>query len=240
MDLDDYSMTKYEKFLQYCIDGYMDLNLFTMQSVKVAYLTVKDNKTADLPSDYIKYTKIGFNNRGSFEVLGLNDDLMLTRSKDDCGNPVNDNVNGCENDTLLFPSYGYYFAPHYRNGQFVGELYAGAGSYTGNGMYRIDHNMRQIAFSSDLAADTIILEYKSSGVSGDGSTFIPRQCAPALIAFIHWKRREYNDKVAQSEKERLKNNYYIEFEKLRDLEFSFTIEEYLDARRSTYAMIPKR
>lgn len=240
MDLDDYSMTKYEKFLQYCIDGYMDLNLFTMQSVKVAYLPVKENKTVDLPEDYIQYTKIGFNSGGMIEVLGLNNDLMLPRDKDDCGNTVNDNTGECSIDDIVFPNYGYYFAPHFRNGQYVGELYAGVGAGDKNGTYRIDRDMRQIAFNSDIIANTIILEYKSAGVSGDGSTFVPRQCVPALVSYIHWKRKEYNDKVAMGEKERLKNNYYIEFEKLRDLEFSFTIEEYLSSRRSTYAMIPKR
>jgi hypothetical protein len=240
MDLDDPTMRYYKKYLQYAIDGYMDLNLYTMQNIKVAYLPVKENKTVDLPSDYIDYTKIGFNQGGSIGVFSVNNDLILPRDTDDCGNVVNDNTGDCNPDDLVFPNYGYYFAPHYRNGQYVGELYSGIGNFNPNGKYRIDLDRRQIAFNSDVTTDTVILEYKSSGVSGDGSTNVPRQCVPALVAFVHWKRREYNDKVAQGTKDSLMNRYYTEFEKLRYLEFSFTVEEYFDSRRSTYSSIPKR
>lgn len=240
MDLDDYSMVRYKKYLQYAIDGFMDLNLFTLQNIKVAYLPVADNKTVPLPSDYIDYTKIGYDSGGTVNILGKNDDLMLPRLTDDCGNTTNENTGGCDIDDLIFPNYGYYFAPHYRNGQFVGELYSGIGDGKNDGNYRIDRDMHQIAFNSDLTADTIILEYKSSGIAGDGSTNIPKQCVPALLAFVHWKRKNYNDKVAGSEKERLKLEYFREVEKLRDFEFSFTISEYFDSRREGYSSIPKR
>ncbi len=240
MDLDDYSMTKYKKFLQYTIMGYQDLNLYTMQNVKVAYLPVKANKTVDLPIDFVEYTKIGYDSGGSVAVLGHNENLMLPRLTDDCGNTTNENEGGCEADSLIFPNYGYYFAPHYRNGQFVGELYSGIGDGQTDGQYRVDLDRRQIAFNSDLAATTIILEYKSSGVGGDGSTNIPRQCVEALRSYVHWQRKRHNDKTARNEKIALQQEYYIEFEKLRDLEFSFTYNEYLDSRRRTYSSIPKR
>lgn len=240
MDLDDYSMTRYKKYLQYAIDGFMDLNLFTMQNIKVAYLTVNANKTVDLPVDFIDYTKIGYDNGGYVNVLAKNDSLMLTRLTDDCGNTTNENTGDCDVDDLTFPNYGYYFAPHYRGGQYVGELFGGIGNGKNDGEYRIDRDRRQIAFSSNLTAETIILEYKSSGIAGDGSTNIPKQCVPALLAYVHWKRKNFNDKVARSEKTALREEYYIEFEKLRNLEFSFTISEYFDSRRESYYSIPKR
>jgi hypothetical protein len=240
MDLDDSSMRMYKKFLQYAINGFTDLNLFTLQNVKVAYLPISEQKTVNLPVDYIEYTKIGFNEGGKMGVFGANEDLLLPRRTDDCGNEINDNTGDCSIDEIVFPNYGYYFAPHYRNGQYVGELYAGLGGGNPNGSYRIDQDRRQIAFSSDVGVDEIILEYKSSGVAGDGSTNVPRQCVPALVAYVHWQRRRYNDKVALGVKETLKQEYYTEFEKLRDLEFSFTAEEYFASRRSTYSSIPKR
>lgn len=240
MDLDDYSLTKYKKFLQYAILGYQDLNLYIMQNIKVAYLTVKDNKTADLPIDFIDYTKVGFDNGGKVTSLALNENLMLPRLTDNCGNVTNENTGDCNTDGLVFPNYGYYFAPHYRNGQYVGELYSGVGDGNTSGHFRLDRDRMQIAFSSDLATSTVILEYKSSGVSGDGSTNVPRQYIEALRSYIHWQRKEYNDKVAMGEKERLKQRYWNEFEKVKDLELSFTIDEYFVSRRSTYSSIPKR
>jgi hypothetical protein len=240
MDLDDDSMRNYKKFLQWVIDGYTTLNLFTMQNVKVAYLPVNSNNTVNLPVDYMDYTKIGFESNGKIVTFGHNEDLILPREKDDCGNIVNDNTGGCDSDDAILPNYGYFFAPHFRNGQYVGELYAGAGGGNSDGEYRIDLEKRQIAFNSDIAASVVILEYKSAGVSGDGSTFVPRQCVPALIAFVKWQRKENNDKESLGAKDRVFRLYDMEYEKLRDIEFSFTIEEYLASRRSTYSSIPKR
>lgn len=245
MDIDDYSLHYQKKFMQYVILGFQDLNLYVMQSVKVAYLPVDSTKkTADLPDDYITYTKIGYNNGGRITTFTLNDDLMLAHQTDDCGNPVNDNTMGCTNDSSATLPYfgvaGYYYSPHYRNGQWVGELYGGAGGRNADGYYRIDKERRKIVFSSEMVQDEIILEYKSSGVSGDGSTVVPREYTEALRAYVHWQRKEYNDKVAQSEKERLKQRYWAEYEKVKDLEVSFTIEEYFDSTRSTYKLTPKR
>ena len=244
MDIDDYSMVYQKKFMQYAILGFQDLNLYVMQSVKVAYLPVDSNtKTVDLPDDYITYTKIGYNNNGVITTFTKNDDLMLAHKTDSCGNPVNNNTGGC-NDIGELTSYsgyaGYYYSPHWRNGQWVGELYGGAGGRNTDGYYRIDTERRKIVFSSEVSNSEIILEYKSSGVSGDGSTIVPREYTEALRAYVHWQRKEYNDKVAQSEKERLKQRYYIEYEKVKELEVSFTIEEYFDSTRSTYKLTPKR
>jgi hypothetical protein len=241
MDLDDYSMNNYKKFLQYAILGFTDLNLSTIQSLKVAYLTVNPNtKTVDLPDDYIDYSKIGYDGGGVIKTLSLNNDLMLVRETDDCGNGINQNGEDCAGDLGgIFP-YSYYYAPHYRGGQYVGELYGGNGGHNSSGYYRIDEEKRQICLSSEVSTNTIILEYKSSGVSGNGSTMIPRECVEALRAYIHWQRKAYNDAVPQSDKERLRQSYYIEFEKLRDYELAFTKEEYYDSRRSSYSQSPKR
>lgn len=249
MDIDDYSLIMYKKFLQYAVDGILDLNLFVGDQVKVAYLPVnKNTKTVNLPLDYIKYTKIGYNDGGSISIFGLNKDLMLARDKDDCGNQVNDNSDNCgckgSSETslpaIIYPTSGYYYAPHFRNGQFVGELFGGAGGRNNHGEFRIDHQNRQIVFNSEISVDEIILEYKSSGVSDDGSTCIPREYVPALKAYIHWQRKRYKDKESMGEKERLKKEYYDAFEQLKNLELSFTLREYLDSTRSTYKQTPKR
>jgi len=204
MDLNDYSMTMYKKFLQYTIDGMLDLNLFVGDQIKVAYLQVnKNTKTAALPLDYIKYTKIGYDNGGVISIFGLNEDLMMARKKDDCGNQVNPNSNNCganELSNVILPYTGYYYTPHYRNGQFVAELFGGAGGRHSEGEFRIDKQNRQIVFNSEIVADELVLEYKSSGVADDGSTCIPREYVPALKAYVHWQRQRYKDKLSIREK----------------------------------------
>lgn len=240
MDLDDYSLAFYKKYLQYAILGFQDVNLFTIQSLRVAYLPLNQNtKSVDLPDDFIMYSKIGFNKGGELATFSINKDLMLTRDTDSCGNLLNDNATG--QDSGIGPFYNLeYYTPHYRNGQFVGEMFGGTGNKNADGEFRIDKELRKITFGSEVSASEIILEYKSSGVSGDGSTVVPREYIEVLRAYVHWQRKEYNDKMAQSEKDRLRRRYTDEFEKVRNLEFSFTIEEYYDSTRSTYKQSPKR
>lgn len=247
MDLDDNSMRYYKKFLQYAIDGYTELNLYSVQTIRVAYLDVNQNtKQADLPADYLFYTKIGYNKGGVAYTLSLNEDLMMVRNTDDCGNGVNDNTlcgdseSGSALSLSSLPYSGYYYTPHYRNGQFVGELYGGRGNQNSAGFYRIDKERRKIVFNSEISLDEVILEYKSSGVSADGSTVISREYVPTLLAFVHWQRKEHKDKVPQSEKIRLMNRYISEEKKVRRLELGFTIEEYLDTSRNSYRQTPKR
>lgn len=241
MDRDDNSMRHYKKFLQYAIDGYTKLNLFSIETIRVAYLPInKNTKSADLPEDYILYTKIGYNNNGVVNTLSLNENLMLNRKGDDCGNPVNDNREGCSEDPLPLSYSQYHYTPHYRNGQFVAELYGGRGSYNSAGFYRIDKARRKIVFNSEIAIDEVLLEYKSSGVSADGDTMVSREYVPTLVAYVHWQLKEYNDKTAQSEKMRLRQRYIDEEKAVRRLELGFTIEEFLDTTRSSYRQTPKR
>jgi hypothetical protein len=248
MDRDDNSMRHYKKMLQYAIDGYTKLNLYSIETIRVAYLEVDQNtKQADLPEDYLFYTKIGYNKGGVAHTLSLNDDLMLVRKNDDCGNGQNDNLSTCGDSNsgkalslVSLPYSGYYYTPHYRNGQFVAELYGGRGNQNNAGYYRIDKQRRKIVFNSDIALDEVILEYKSSGVRADGETLVSREYAPTIIAYIHWQLKEYKDKVAQSEKMRLKQRYIDEEKMVRRLNLGFTIEEYLDITRNSYRQTPKR
>lgn len=242
MDRDDNSMRYYKKMLQYAIDGYTKLNLFSIETIRVAYLTVNPNtKQADLPSDYLFYTKIGYNRAGIVHTLTLNEDLMLVRKTDNCGNDENDNRDcGCDEEDSLRLSTLYNYAPHYRNGQFVAELYGGTGNQNSAGYYRIDLQRRKIVFGSEIALDEVILEYKSSGINADGATVVSREYIPTLVAYVHWQMKEYNDKVPQSEKMRLKQRYIDEEYMVRRLNLDFTIEEFLDVTRSSYRQTPKR
>ena len=248
MDRDDNSMRFYKKFLQYAIDGYTKLNLHSIETIRVAYLEVDENtKSVDLPEDYLFYTKIGYNKGGVAHTLSLNEDIMLMRKTDDCGNDVNENQSLCGDpdsgnvlSLVSLPYSGYYYTPHYRNGQFVAELYGGRGNQNNAGYYRIDKQRRKIVFNSEIAVSEIILEYKSSGVSADGSTMISREYVPTLVAYVHWQLKEYKDKVPQSEKMRLQQRYIAEEKMVRRLELGFTIEEYLDTARNSYRQTPKR
>jgi hypothetical protein len=248
MNRDDNSMRHYKKILQYAINGFTKLNLHSIETIRVAYLPINQNtKQADLPADYLFYTKIGYNKGGVSHTLSLNEDLMFVRKTDDCGGGVNDNLSSCSEEgsggVLGFaslPYSGYYYLPHYRNGQFVAELYGGRGSQNNAGYYRVDRQRGKIVFNSEIALDEVLLEYKSSGVNADGETVVSREYVPTLVAFVHWQLKEYKDKVSPREKDRLRQRYIDEEKMVRRLELGFTVEEYLDIARDSLKQTPKR
>jgi hypothetical protein len=131
--------------------------------------------------------------------------MLLPRKTDDCGNTLPTVTQTLEDEIVgqksLIPNYGYYFAMHFRNGQYVGEMYGLGGGFNA-AYFRIDWERRQIAFDSEVPSDEIILEYKSSGIDPSGGTIVPRKTVAALIAYIHWQRIENNDKIAESKKAR--------------------------------------
>ena len=106
--------------------------------------------------------------------------------------------------------------------------------------YTIDHDKRQIVLTDGVPKEEIILEYKSSGIDAEGSTTIPRQAVRAIKEYVHWKRLEYDERVAMNIKMRREDQYYIQYEKLRFLESSFTLEEYLDHTYAESQSSPRR
>ena len=241
MDLDDNSMTKYMKFLQYAINGWFKLNLDTMDTVKIAYLEMNSNFTANLPDDFVTYCKIGVIHNGVFIPLGFNPDLIIPRRTDDCGIPINENSTDCSSTDIIerHPGFAFYLSPHYRGGQWVGEMYGETGGKA-PAQYRIDWERRQVAFDSGIGEREIVIEYKSTGIDVDGKTIVPRKVVEALTAYIHWKRVEHKDKESLAVKDRKHRLFAIEHERLRDLELAFTAEEFLDMTYSTYKLTPKR
>jgi hypothetical protein len=237
MDMNDFSMENYKRFLQWAVRGFTDLNLYILENIKVEYLPLSSAKTAPLPSDFIDYTKIGMEINGEVWTFTMNPDMNLPRKVDECGETLPTNTQTLDDKVVgqrsLVPNFGYYFAMHFRNGQYVGEMYGLGGGFN-NAYFRIDHQRNQIVFDSEVPVNEIILEYKSTGISANGSTIIPRKVVPALIAYIHWQRIENNDKFAESKKERKRQQYIDEYEKLHHFENMFTMDEYLDA---TYKVV---
>lgn len=237
MDMEEYTTAQKKKVLQYAILGFTELNLYVLPSIRVEYLKQNDDFSVDLPDDYIDYTKIGIlvdgAEKGSSVVtLTLNENLPYpnTSKLKVCPNSCVDEPTISLNSTDYFiPGFGYYFAEHYRNGQYVGEMY-GLGGGLGLMTYRVDEQNRQIIFSDFYPEGDIVLEYKSTGIKTDGSSVVPRQAVQALRYYIHWQMIEFNDRVPANQKEQRKRQYYTEYNKLQWFENSFTIDEYLDAK----------
>ena len=242
MDRDDWTTHQKKKIFQYAVIGFTQLSLYAINNVKVAYLKLSAINTVDLPDDYIDVSKIGMEFGGQIVTLTRRDNMPLPRETDDCGNELGvPSALAQEPDGSIYGYNGYYFATHWRNGQYVGELYGTEGGRN-FGYYRIDLERRQIVFNHEIGQITkpIILEYLSSGVEACGETVVPRQCVEALRTWIHGQLARYDKSVAQSEKARLQQEHIVAFEQLKFFENMFSLDEYLDATRANARNVPRR
>ena len=233
-DMGIYNKDNYYRYLQFAIRGFTKLNMFSLESIEVAYLEMSDAGAVTIPPEFISYTKIGICKNGKVLILGLNNDICISRSES-CGVALNTAFDVTEE---RFPS-GYYFSPHFRGESYLPKLYGLSGGYS-QSYYRVDRERGEIQFSSSVPNSTVILEYISSGVSLSGNTYIPRQAEEALIAFVHWKRVQYDPLVSQGEKRMAKADYYEEFNQLNSFEHMPTAQEIMDAFYTGWRATPNR
>lgn len=240
IDLKQSTFHNYQTFLHLAAEGFTELNMYITPNIKVEYLPISEAFTANLPEDFIDYTKVGILINGKVWTLTHNKTIALPRIVDPCGKTMA-NVSQCSlNDSSFnFPNWGFYFANHFRNGQYVGELFGLGGGFN-FADFRIDHERRQIALSSSTPKTELILEYISSGIKADGSTVVPRVAVKTIKEYVHWKRVEYDIKVPMNERKNREQQYYIMYDKLLFFENSFTMSEYLDNSYKHSKSSPKR
>lgn len=235
--LGDYTQRDYDRYLQFAIEGFGQLNLFQISTVRVVHLQMNDAKVVALPPDFIDYTKVAVCINGKLWTLSVNKNMCLPRAEE-CGTPIREVVTA-NPLSINYPNSGYVFADHYYNGRYVGGLYGIGGGFN-IAYFRIDKERRNIVFSGSVPNDEVVLEYTSTGVSKHGTTLVPYQALAALKSYIQWQRIEYDDRVGDGAKQRKKDIYEEDCMALNAFESSFTISEYLDMCYRESSQSPKR
>lgn len=239
MDMQDYTTHQRMRIMQYCIDCYKDILRYkTDQSVDVAYLTPNAVMNAPWPKDYEYYTKMAMNIGGRLVTLTVNNNIPLVRQYD-CGVEMQTPpVDGWDRINTDCYTGGYFFAPHWRAGQFVGEMYSLGGGFNELGYFRVDYKMRQFQFSG-VPNTTIIMEYVADS-STNGNTIIRYADVAVIRAYTHWKMAEFNKQISPGEKDRLFGFFNAALEKRTYLEYAPSISEYLDSCYQGSKSSPKR
>ena len=239
LDLQDYTTHNQSRILQYAIHCYKNALMYkTNKAIKVAYLTPNAVLNAPYPKDYEYYTKVAINIGSQLVTLTRNNDIPYSR-KYDCGVAQKEQAVDLEAELDPFVySFGYYYAPHYRNGQYVGEMYSMGGGFNEAGYFREDDEMRQFQFYN-VPRSQIILEYVAD-VNADGSLLITNMDVEPIRSYIHWQLIEHDRKVPQYDKERKLGLHHNAMANRIAQEFTPVISDYLDNSYSSSKSGPKR
>jgi len=211
----EYTEHKYMQYLDVAIRGMKELSFDILQQIKTETLTVNDNLTVDLPKDYVNYTRIGqCKSHGRVETLGYDEYLCIQNKVDCCGDVSAQDFSGL----------GKASGGNSRNGELTGGWYGRSGGYR-NGYYRIDREKGQIALSSELSGESIVLEYISDGSNPDGKMKVNSLAEEALRSYMYWKVNQRRSEVPLQEKELARRDYYNEKRLARARIINFTPDQ---------------
>lgn len=233
-DMEDYSMQQYKRLLQIVINGVRQLRLYGQPAIQVYYAQINEAGIIKFPPDYLDYTKIGIFIHGQFVTLSVNPNMALNRDQE-CGVDIRTMYK--DNGLGILNLYGgYYWAPHFWNGQYNGGLYSAGGGWN-TAYFKVDKVAQQIQFDGVIRCDQVVIEYASTGISA--GTILPAELIEPLKNWTDWQRVLRKDNVALSVKQAKQALYDQSVRDLRSFNNKFTYSEYLDNLRRHFKQSPK-
>lgn len=173
---------KYSKLFDIAFRGMDELGIDFFYQIKSVKLPVNANKTVNLPSDFLNYTKVGFlNGKGEVVLLSKNEKLTTYASLfPDRDAKVKDAASFDWN--LSVPNN--LFFNYFQTGG-LGNLYGLPSGAPYVGSFKIDQANGVIVLDLRYEKDYVILEYAASPKEGE-EYMIPVVFREALVAYLSW------------------------------------------------------
>lgn len=200
--------------------GLVDMGFNTMWQPKTIRIKLNDNKTADLPADYMNWVKVGvFNSYGEIATLTVNNNLSTY--KDLHHNRLTDIAADVTTPDMLAGSpfyFNYFFDGNYQT------LFGVPAGLITPGSCRIDEKNEVILFDPNFQYDYVVMEYISSPQEDDDFSIDVRFQEP-MISWLRWKDVQSSKVVGVGEKRDRKKDYYADLKKSKKFQKPFRLQE---------------
>ena len=247
------------KFLSIGISGIKNLNMDISGVPTIAILPINDNDTVNLPLDFIRYTRIGLiDSQGNVQEMGLNNNMALNRTADNCGNVIK-NVPMVNSGSTFDPNYPFVnggngvvdwrvsgqneaLGDHVTNGENIGRFYGIGGGNNKYGYYKLDTQMGVIQLqnrSTTNISDHIFLEYLADAKMTNGEFEIHPFIVETIKAWIYWKSIQRNDKKGLGERDLAERTYWKEYNAANRRFNSKTLSEWMATFRKKNVFVDK-
>lgn len=188
------------------VRGVEEIGMDVHATPKTVKLMVNANKTVNLPSDYIGFSKVGvFNPDG--EVATLRRNPNLTAYKIDQNDRLANNTDDTEVDSFRLQDLAYV---NYFDGARYVNIFGAGALLNAAGEFDVDEDLGIIYLDNDFSHTYVVLEYLSSPAD-DVDYKIPIQVRDAVLAYIAWKDIEMlptSRRVNMSEKQIRRKEFY--------------------------------
>jgi hypothetical protein len=177
-----------------------------LSTTKTVKLVVNANKTVDLPSDYIGFSKVGvFNADGEVATLKRNKNLSSYKiNQADRTENNTDNTTGNSYRLQDLAFVNYFDGARYVNIFGTGSALLSAGNFD------IDEEQGILYLDNEYGHDYVVMEYLSSPAD-DVDYKIPVQVREAVLAYIAWKDIEHlplGRRASLGDKQLRRKEYY--------------------------------
>jgi hypothetical protein len=228
---------RYARFYQIGVSGMREIHSDVGWKKSYSKLTLRDNSTASLPSDFIDYYRIGICYGNQILALSENKNpCPISFSTDDCGQIKSRTLDG----TFDSIDYTSQWDSYSKNGQFVGREFGVRGGEPMYGTFQINEDEGYIYVESQIInRDSLILEYRSL-LSKDesGNIMVHPYETEALKAWLYWKSIERLRSHSGQEKQMAAITYTKEKKKARKRRNAMTLQEIVSANRRGYGAAP--
>lgn len=216
---------KFARFYQFGLSFLRRINFTTTGFPTVVELDIDDNDQAELPADFVQYTRIALCASGRLYCLGLDDTICL----DDAAQVQNLGA-GFIGSPLI--------ADNYVNGECVGRMFGVGGDNNCYGYYRIDKTNGVIQFRDLLQTSNVALEYLADVTAVDGDFVVHPFAVEALKDWMHWKYKQRSSRSI-GEQQLAEQNFNNSNRLMRMMFNSSTKEEWVAAFQSGNLAAPK-
>jgi hypothetical protein len=239
----------------YALRGIREMGFDMLKRIRSVKISVnQSNLTAELPDDYVDWTKVGVvGDDGLVYVLGENKNINYSQAyaKDSFGNLIdsdNDGVydrvdskggtdSGSPASALIDNPYDSYMFQNYFASGAPAALYGiGGGQTYGQFRVNLDQNRLELSGNGDIAE--IVIEYVADEARSKNPS-VHAYAEEALRAYIYYKIVERKSSVPANEKARARGEYYNEYRKANARMKSFKKSEALRTIRKNFKQSPK-
>jgi hypothetical protein len=226
-DLGRDSLHSYDRLLGFALRGVKKIAFDAARGVKTVSIDLLPNKTIQLPDDYVDYVKIGIQQGDKVLTFTCNNDLALLRPTERDG----ETFNTPEDAPKIGEGVWFY---NYFDGTHTGRIYGYGSGRNPIGYFRVDREKCNIAFSGDVEASCIYMEYITNGLSCDCNTTIHPFFEETLIAWILWHYHKSKDNISLA---RMEETRYKEELRLARRKFTgFTKKDLMETFRRHYKL----
>jgi hypothetical protein len=233
------SQATYRRLYGIATRGVTDLSLDVIGTITTRKICVDGNKTAQLPDDYLQWSKVGVLNAIG-EVATLKINPSLTTYGSNSTSRLSQNTDGTSFDDGLISDLFYLNFIDSGYGYYGVRLFGVSGNEAMTpGHFNIDEQCGIIILDNRYDRDYIILEYLAMP---DENTNIPIQAQEALIAWIAWRdivQLAASRKVSVYDKTERRRTYFREKNLARNRLKPFRKQDAIDASQDAIRLVPK-